>query len=223
MPHHIAYGMPGYGKSTLLHDLVAAQCDEQRFLVVDHEAQWGPDGIHWRGRAPPIRVFYKSSELPREWPDIGVFVFRDYDGREVAELARQLGSCTYVDDEADKAGRKEGFDESALCELANRGRHVENAAGEHTEVNMLLACRRAAKLHTDLSELAEQVYVFHCEGHNTIKRLIDDGHILEEQEQLVKALEKFELLHYPSRNHLRIKPIQTNRKYVPRPDESDEE
>lgn len=221
--HHIAYGMPGTGKSTLLHDLVAAQCHEQRFLVVDHEAQWGPDGIHWRGRPPPIRVFYKGSELPEEWDESGVFVFRDYDGREVAELARQLGWCTYVDDEADKSGRKEGFDQSALCELANRGRHTKNALGEHTEVNMLLACRRAAKLHTDLSELASEVYVFHCEGANTLRRLIDDGHILEEHEDLVKSLPKFHLLHYPSRQHLRIKPVVAKRNYVPRTEESDDE
>lgn len=224
MSIRIAYGMPGSGKSTLLHDLVAAQAHEIRFLVSDHEAAWGPDGVHWRGAPPPIHVYYRDSKLPtlEEWPETGVFVFRGWDGREVAELAQRLGWCTYVDDEADRAGRKEGFDRSALRNIVNEGRHLENALGEHTEVHALLACRRPQKLHNDLSELADEVFVFRCQGLRTLGRLLDDNHILEDQQELVANLPNFECLHWPSRRLFRLKPVVGPQGYVPRAAEPDD-
>lgn len=229
MARKIAYGMPGFGKSTLLHDLVAAQCHEIRFFCVDNEAQWGPDGAHWRGRPPPIQIYYKGKTplpSPEEWPDVDsgvVHVFRKFDGREVAEIARQVGWCTYVDDEMDKAGRKEGFDGSALRAIVNEGRHLENAAGEYTEVNMLGACRRPQKLHNDISELLDEAFIFQCQGNRTIGRLLDDNFILESQTELVMNLPKFECLHWPSRQRFRLKPVTGAQSYKPREAEPDDE
>lgn len=227
MSRILAYGLPGSGKSTLLHDLVAAQCHEIRFFVVDHEAGWGSDGIHWRGRPPPIQLWYKGRPLPKleEWPDVDagvVHVFRGYDGREVAELCKQLGWTTYVDDEFDKAGRREGFDTSPLRSIVNEGRHLENAAGEYTEVHLIGACRRPQKLHNDVSELADQVYVFRCQGARTIGRLLDDNHILETQVEEVQDLPNFHCIHWPSRQLKRLKPV-SGPKYTPRATEADDD
>lgn len=226
MSRILAYGLPGSGKSTLLHDLVAAQCHEIRFMVVDHEAGWGSDGVHWRGRPPPIELHYKGQPLPslEQWPDTEagvVHVFRGYDGREVAELCKQLGWCTYVDDEFDKAGRREGFDTSALRAIVNEGRHLENAAGEYTEVNLIGACRRPQKLHNDVSELADQVYIFRCQGNRTIGRLLDDNHILESQVDEVQNLPNFSCIHWPSRKRQKLRAVKGRPDYQPRAEELD--
>ncbi len=205
----LAYGMPGSGKSTLLHDLVRSQFLSHRFFVVDHEAQWGPDGVHWRNRPPPISVFYKGQhELPAEFPDHGVFVFRGYDGREVAEIARLIGWATLVDDEADKACRKQGFDTSAMRAIANEGRHLVNAAGEYTEVHFIGACRRPQKLHNDISELADQIFVFRCQGVRTLGRLLDDNHIEEADEARIQNLPNFHFKHWPSGDWLTVEPVK---------------
>lgn len=196
----LAYGMPGSGKSTLLHDIVRKLFLEHRVFVCDHEAQWGEDGLHWRNRPPPMRVLYKGAELPEleQWPETGVFVFRGYDGREVAELARQVGWCTLVDDEADKLCRKEGFDKSAMRAIANEGRHLINARGEYTQVHFIGACRRPQKLHNDISELADQVFVFRCQGTRTQGRLLDDNHIDESETQRIAELPNFHYKQWPS-------------------------
>lgn len=224
MSIRLAYGMPGSGKSTLLHDLVAAQCHTHRFLVCDHEAQWGPDGAHWRGKPPRIHMFLKDTSFDLEaFPETGVFVFRNRDPREVAQLAVNLGWSTYVDDELDKSGRKQGFDGSPLRAIANEGRHLENAWGEYTEVHVLGACRRPQKLHNDLSELAEEVYIFRSQGTRTLNRLLDDNHIDDHQVELVKTLPNFECLHWPSGKHLRLRPVTSSGRYVPRELEPDDE
>lgn len=207
MAIQLAYGMPGTGKSTLLHDLVASQFHLQRFFVVDHEAGWGPDGAHWRGAPPPIHLFYPGTPLPEEWPETGVFVFRGYDGRDVAQLVAAVGDATYVDDEIDKAGRKSGFDDSPLRAIVNEGRHLENAKGEHRECHIIGAARRPQKLHNDLSEMADQVYVFRCQGTRTLGRLLDDNHIDEPDWDVVADLPNFHFLHWPSRKYLQLDPL----------------
>jgi hypothetical protein len=204
----LAYGMPGSGKSTLLHDLVAAQFDVQRFFVNDHEAQWGPDGVHWRGRPPPIHMIYKGGQLPEPLPETGVFVFRNWEPRDVAQLATLKGWTTYVDDELDKSGRKQGFDTSPLRAIANEGRHLATERGEYTEVHILGACRRPQKLHNDLSELAQEVYVFRCQGTRTLRRLLEDNHIEDEDLEQVPSLPNFRCRHWPSGTYYDLEPVK---------------
>lgn len=204
----LAFGLPGTGKSTLLHDLVRAQAHAMRFFVVDHDASWGEDGIHWRGDPPPnLYVLYKDDELPPRIPLTGVFVFRNWDARDVAQACVDYGCTTYVDDEVDKAGRKKGFDDSPLRLIANEGRHLENLSGDYTECHILGACRRPQRIHTDLTELAREVYVFRVKGKNTLQRLMDEDYFDEELADEIKSLPDFEFFHFPSEKFLRLDPV----------------
>lgn len=201
-----AYGMPGSGKSTLLHDMVRAMALTHLCLVNDHEAQWGHDGLHWRGRPPALKVIYKGSESHRKFledvennevPPVGVFVFRGFDGRELAELAQMIGWCVLVDDESDKLCRKDGFDKSPVRSIVNEGRHLRNAHGEHTEVSLIGACRRPQKLHNDASELADHIAVFRCQGVRTLGRLLEDNHIEDSDVERIKSLPNFHYRLWP--------------------------
>lgn len=189
----LAFGMPGTGKSTLLHDLVGAHAQTHRLFVQDNEAQWGPDGLHWRGRPPKdIRVVEgeeAANEVGKEallWeeplPESGIWVFRNVSPERVVGLAVDIGNVTYVNDEVDRIGRTQGWLDSPLRKVVHEGRHLENAQGEHCQVNLIGACRRPANLHTDLTELADQVYLFRLRGLNTRKRLFGDALIHSKEE-----------------------------------------
>lgn len=210
----IAQGLPGTGKSTLLHDLVRAQAHAQRFFVVDNEFQWGPDGVHWRGQPPPnLWVLYRNSELPEidELPPTGVFVFRGWDPLKVAELVCLRGHTVYVNDEIDKCAKEKGWDDSPLRDICHEGRHLENERGEYTACHIIGAIRRAQNVHTDLFELADEVYVFRSKGLNTLKRLLQENIIEESDIDLVRELPDFHCLHYPSERLLELYPCGTPR------------
>lgn len=190
------YGLPGMGKSLAMHDLVAAQCHEHRFFIADHEDGWIEDSQLWRGRPPEITVVPPGWQPPDELEDAGIWVFpvrkEGWDGRLVAELACHVGDVTLVDDELDKAGRKEGFDKSALRTIAHEGRHVLNRHGHHRPVHLMGAGRRPQKLHNDLSELAEEVFIFRVMGERTLGRLLEDEHISKDDLSILPTLPRFE-------------------------------
>ncbi len=174
-----------------MHDLVRIQSTSQRFFVRDGDFSWGTDAAHWRGRPPAgLLEFYK--ELPQELPEHGVFAFRGIDGREVAAHATRLGCAVYVDDEIDKAGRKEGFDNSALRDIVNEGSHIlsPDESAIHS-VHILGAARRPQKLHNDLSEMADEVFIFRINGSQTLQRLEGDNHLEPQERERIVTLPKF--------------------------------
>ncbi len=187
----LAFSLPGFGKSTLLHDLVKAQAHAQRFFIVDHDWSWGPEGYHWRG-APPenLVVVSKKSGWP-DMPDVGVLACRGFDPMEIYARAVAEGWSTVVDDEIDKTARKKGWDDSPLRGIVHEGRHLENASGEFTEMHLYGAARRVQNLHTDLTELASEIYVGRLKGKNTLQRLVDENAIEEDQTDEIRALPKF--------------------------------
>lgn len=126
----LAYGLPRHGKSTLLHDLIRAQYKEQRFFVVEHSNEWGPESGHWRGDPPEDLYMIEPNEtLADEIPDTGVFVFRWHESIKVAHLVNAYGNTTYVDDEIDTIARKKGWEYSPLKDIVHRGRHLPNRHG----------------------------------------------------------------------------------------------
>lgn len=217
MSIRLAFGVPGAGKSTLLHDLVAAHAQTHRLLVQDNEAQWGPDGVHWRGRPPKLlRVFYEADfEAFRaealegdEPPPPGVYVFRGVDPNAVAQLCAEIGDTVYVNDEIDRIARRKGWETSALRDIVHEGRHLEAADGEHRQVHLLGACRRPQNLHTDLTDLCDEVFCFRLKGKNTRDRLLADNVIEDEAEwERIRALPNFEFKHMPSEQWLRLAPV----------------
>lgn len=210
----LAYGMPGSGKSTLLHDLVATQASTHRFFVVDHEAGWGPDGIHWRGRPPPIELVEGEEALAqweglpaRDWPPSGVWTFRNVETERVAQLALAKGDVVFVDDELDLIGRRKGWDDSSLRRVVHEGRHLPNEDGDICELHILGACRRPQNLHTDLTDLASEVYVFRCQGSRTLQRLLADSLIEDGEWDAIRTLPNFHFRHWPSEQYLSVKPV----------------
>lgn len=210
----LAYGMPGFGKSTLLHDLVRSMAKTHRFFVMDNEAGWGPDGIHWRGTPPPITIIQGEDQLEHlasihadEFPDSGVFVFRNIESDAVAELAVAKGNVTYVNDELDKVGKRKGWETSSLRRIVHEGRHLPNENGDICELHILGACRRPQNLHTDLTDLADQVYIFRVKGSRTLQRLLADSMIEDHEWDTIRELPKFHFLHYPSSKFLSVKPV----------------
>lgn len=207
MAIQLMYGLPGMGKTTLMHDLIRAQATVLRWFVVDHAAEWGPEALHWRGKAPEIHVMPLGEDIPSDMPDTGVFVFQGWEGNDVANVAVSLGNCVYVDDEIDLVARRKGWETSALRNIVHRGRHLVADDGEVTECHIMGACRRPQNLHTDLTDLADQVYIFRVQGNRTLQRLQSDSMIEDEEWDTIRTLPKFACRHWPSGEYLKVKPI----------------
>lgn len=215
----LAYGVPGSGKSTLLHDLVSAQHKVHRFFVNDHEAGWGPDGFCWRGKPPKIhQVIERPEEMeplfdkdPDEFEEAGVWVFRGIEGDDIAQLAAHVGDVAYVDDELDLLARRKGWDDSGLRQIVHQGRHVENGNGEFCRLHLFGACRRPQNLHTDVTDLADEVYLFRLQGRRTLERLVADSMIEDEDWDEVRNLENFNFIHWPSGKRLTVVPLTTQK------------
>jgi hypothetical protein len=211
----LAYGTVGSGKSTLLHDLVAAQSKYQRFLCMDHEQGWHSEGVHWRGKPPTIYDIEKEGVIP-DFREFGVYRFRSiqWDPREVAQMCLDMPyDCCYVDDEIDKAGRKEGFDTSPLRKILNEGRHIETSDGNIHQVHLLGGCRRPQKLHRDF-DLAYEFFIFRVQGSTTLKRLRDDACVEDNEWDRIRMLPNFQFkFHSGGRNEFLSIPCLAHNKH----------
>lgn len=207
----LCYGVPGAGKSLLLHDLIKAQSHERRFFVVEHSDEWGPDSLHWRGNPPANLVMLGPGDKfpgdPGEFEETGVYVWQGMDGLDVATIAVNVGNVVFVDDELDLIARTQGWRESPLRKMVHTGRHLPNVKGEICEAHIMGACRRPQNLVTDLTDLADQVYVFRVQGKNTRKRLEADSMIEENEWETIRTQENFHFKHWPSGEFLTIDPI----------------
>lgn len=203
----LIYGLPGYGKTTYLHDYIR-QNPKHRYFVVDHADEWGPDAGHWRGNPPEIYVIEGPKQVPDEFDFEGVYVFRQFEGTDVAQLCIDVGHSVYVDDEIDLiAGKSGGWDENPIRALVHRGRHVPNAQGEITECHLLGACRRPQSLHTDLSEQADSVRIFRVQGKRTLDRLRADSHIEDEEWDVIRELPPFHYKAWPEGKFFTLTPL----------------
>ena len=209
----LIYGMPGYGKTLWMHDFIRAHPDHL-FIVNDHAAEWGPDAAHWRGSPPStVQVFEPNDEMPQpeDLPDSGIIVIRGKEHGQISNLVMEKGNATYVDDELDFAARREGWNDSPLRYIVHQGRHLPNKAGEYTQCNIIGACRRPQSLHTDITDIVDEVYIFRIQGNRTLQRLLADSMIEDSEWDIIRVMPKFHFRHWPSGQYLTVKPIGDNR------------
>ena len=222
----LIYGLPGMGKTTFMHDYIRRYPD-QRYFVVDHAEEWTPEAVHWRGKPPELTIINGKGEIPDDFPDTGVFVFREMEGVDVAQLVIDVGHSVYVDDEIDLVAGREGWNDNPIRALVHQGRHIRNADGDITECHILGACRRPQSLHGDLSGQADHVFIFRVIGHRTLERMRQDAHIdsealdaklisegkpplglsQAEMETKIRLLPKFHFWAYPAMQFLSVPPI----------------
>lgn len=225
----LALGLPAVGKTQALQDYCAAQAGVHRFFVVDRANEWAPDSHRWRGqrwrewtRRTSLLVrtlghslvvdgapwFLEAPASPssswlEQLPSSGLVRFsHPWEGEDVAELARQAGSTTYVDDELDLVALQAGWSSNPLRDFAHRGRHLPNARGVVGQVHLLGAARRAQSLHIDVTTLADLVWIFRLKGGRTLERLVQDN-LLEESD-----LDEAATTHPEGRTILSLEPYE---------------
>lgn len=216
----LAVGVPKMGKTQALLDYVAAHATQNRFFIVDRAGDWTFPGNHrWRG-TPFMRwsggsvhqhlAFMASAndkqgrpwyaDAPQsgllEWaqqlPPTGVFRFGwPHEGEDVARLATAIGDVVYVDDEIDLVALHAGWLGNPLRDVVHRGRHLPNADGKVCQVHILGACRRLQSLATDVTSLADTVFVFRSQGHRTFQRLLDDRILEDDEIDPIRLLEPY--------------------------------
>ncbi len=195
------------GKTLLMHDYIKAH-PEHRFFVVEHANDWDEGAPHWRNE-PPDNLVEFDDTLPdaSEVEEAGVYVFRRIEPMAVAEFTCYVGNAVYVDDELDLTARRKGWDDSPLRRIVHQGRHLTNHQGEICEAHILGACRRPQNLHTDLTDIAEQTFIFKVQGSRTLKRLLDDSMIEDDQWDIIRDMPKFTFIHWPTGQFYKMKPI----------------
>ncbi len=209
------YGVPGAGKTTAMQALVLAQRESQTFFVMDFAGEWGPvskddpdkPNPAWRGVDPEGWLHIVDEEMVERyreggaldwmtgedpWPP-GVYLFQwPWEGEEVAELAKGIGDVVYVDDEIDRTAIQGTWLDNPLRDFVHRGRHMPNNDGIPCELHIMGACRRPQNLATDLTSMADEVYIFRVQGHRTFKRLVDDNMIDQGEIQPISLFKNFQ-------------------------------
>jgi hypothetical protein len=173
-------GRKGCGKSTLIRSHVyGSRAPVRAFLIVDRDGQGTWDG--------PV---FKSAAQVRKLETIPRFVvFRGASGAEVAELAVDLGSCVYVDEEvhrtiAERPWRpwdpaKDRSKGHPLYAVLHEGRHLANACGEVGPVDALIATHRPANLPSDLPALCDALYLGQLTSYVDAERVFREGWLPE--------------------------------------------
>ena len=196
------FGAPRCGKSTLLrrHVYSSRQPGVLAFLIMDRDGTSSWDGPVFR----TVEELRRRDTIPR------FCVFRGPPGAQVAQLAIDLGSCCYVDEEAHRV-IAEGYSPARLerpahplYRIAHEGAHLENARGEPCEVAALLATHRPAGLPADLVACLDTVYLGRTVLYADVERAYREGWVLEasspsDARRILGALAPGEFLHTSNR------------------------
>jgi hypothetical protein len=187
-------GVPGAGKTQMICELLMSQKHEMTFLVRDSTGDFSdPHSPRWRNRDPEIRfVKYTQDAIPEELEERkpGIYVFPEpWLGEQIAQIGIALGWCTYVDDEIDLVAVYKGWIDNPLREYCHRARHKKNAQGEFAEIHLFGGMRRIQNVHTDVTSMADQMFVFRSQGKQTMKRLTDEGIILPAHVEQVRTFQ----------------------------------
>lgn len=176
MPSTLYLGRTGSGKTTLMREHITgliASAPDLVLCVVNHGER--PGHPSWRD-LPGARIYHTPEEFWRE--PSRVALFEGVPGREVAQLAIDVGWSAYVDDECDDVVA-DGWKDSPLREIVKRGRHLPNRAGEITNVECFLATHRPANLPTDVVGMFSRVYIGRLDSFNDCERVRLEAWIAE--------------------------------------------
>jgi len=198
MSIRLALGVPGAGKSLALQDMVRDGSREGHvYFVPDRAGEWADtliDGVtpnpRWRGDPPNI-LYAPPPQNEKAVPELdwykqirdagnAVVLFpHPWEARAVAAIAKDVGGVVFCDDEIDLLATYQSWLDNPLRDFCHRGRHLPDVDGIPREVHIFGAARRPQNLHTDVTNLADEVLIFRVQGKNTLKRLVDEG-MLEE-------------------------------------------
>jgi len=225
----LAFGVPGAGKSLALQDIVNMESYDKRsgFAIVDRAGEWnstdirsGAPNVRWRGNPPDMLIaphdIAAASEMLTQARDekLCVLFQHPWNGVEVADLVRQVGDLTYVDDEIDLVALNNGqWKDNPLRDFVHRGRHLPDAQGFPREVHIYGAARRVQNLHIDLTSMADEALIFRVQGDRTITRLVNEGMVREEDIDTVRTQPNLDYFLWKSSGEIsrgRITPL-TNR------------
>jgi len=197
----LALGLPGTGKTQALIDYAAENSESQRFFVVDRAGDWQPTdeegnpNPRWRGREKELGIYEVGDIEDMDFEPPGIYVFGyPYEAIEVASVARAVGNATYVDDEIDLVATYSKWLDNPLRDFVHRGRHLPNAEGQIGTMHILGAARRPENLHTDLTGMADQVFIFRIQSLHTLKRLTAESMIRQEDWPTVRTMQNFHYL-----------------------------
>lgn len=217
-------GVPGAGKTLGAQNVTAIASQEWPCFVIDHTPEeWGPvfegrENPRWYGNVPFILdVPYGTTENTLDFlseHDKGIFRFCQGDGwepREVALLTMLRGDAYYVDDEIDLFATYKNWQDNPLKEFVHRGRHLLNADGVSSEVHVIGCARRVQNLHTDLTAMTDQAYIFRSQGARTIARLREEGYLEGDQLEEVRSLENLQYFRWKNDGTIRKGAIQPPR------------
>lgn len=174
-------GVPGAGKTQAMIDFVRMSSDAHKFFVVDRANEWLADGPRWRGE-PVNRIAVAPGTKPEAFAHPGVYCFgHPWEARDVAALMREVGDAVFVDDEIDLTATYKDWPTNPLRDFIHRGRHLPNRHGVPSLCHVFGAARRVQNLHTDLTSLADEVYLFRLKGKHTLARVVEEGWLEDEQ------------------------------------------
>lgn len=223
----LCLGVPGSGKSLALQDLVREGCAAGlTFAAFDHAFEWsaldkdGNENVRWRGEPPNIAHVEKCShdeacdllEKARDNDGGSLLVFSaPWESLDVARIVLDVGDCSFVDDEIDLIATNENWGGNPLKEFIHRGRHSVDRHGYPREVHAYGAARRIQYLHTDLTSLANQIFVFRLQGSTTLTRAVKEGFLEAEMVDTVRALPNLHFVKWTTEGRHawgRLKPLK---------------
>lgn len=187
-------GVPGAGKTQMICEMMMAQKHAMTFLVRNSTGDFSDThSPRWRGRDPQLKfVKFTSDAIPEELEERkpGIYVFSEpWEGFQIAALGITLGWCTYVDDEIDLTAVYKGWIDNPLRDYVHRGRHAKNADGAFAELHIFGGMRRIQNVVTDVTSMADQIFVFRSQGKQTMKRLTDEGIIEPAHVEIVRTFQ----------------------------------
>lgn len=133
---------------------------------------------------------------------VGVIVFQHpWKPWSVAQYAKNIGDCVFVSDELDVVATYKGWLRNPLNDFVNRGRHLPNREGTMGRMHLYGAARLPQALHTQVTQLADGMFIFRMAGASTVKRLVDDAVLTPALAEEVTTLADFNYIRYENTGH----------------------